>query len=462
MVRYGKLLIRYAERDAPCGEENMEFTPEKKKKLTRWLIGVATACILIFLGVQNIGVIAGAFSWLVGLVMPLIIGCAIAMIVNVPMRLVEKYLFAKSENKYLVGLRRPMALAIAVAFIGGILIGVVVIVLPELIEAVKIIINSVTEVINYFRGMSADELAEHQIGKLILELDWSEFMDKLKKWAYDESGNIVDTVFGTATSLLGGVIDLFVSIVFAMYILLGKDRLKNRMRRMVSVWLPERFGGWLAHAVSVINVSFRNFITGQSIEAMILGILCLIGMWIFGFPYAPMVATLIGVTALVPVVGAWVGGGIGAFMILTVDPMKSLFFIIFILALQQLEENLIYPRVMGHRVNLPGMWILAAVSVGGGIGGPVGMLLGVPIVSSAYVLINEFTDKREAARLAVEKECAAMSEENSTVTAEEKAEEVIENPEPLVCEKDESAALAAVNTNAQKQYQHTKKKKKKK
>ena len=166
---------------------------------------------------------------------------------------------------------------------------------------------------------------------------------------------------------------------------------------MVRVWLPKNFGEWSIHAASVASMNFRNFISGQSLEAVILGVLCMIGMWIFGFPYAPMIGALVGVTALIPVVGGFIGAGVGAFMILTVDPLKAVFFLIFIVVLQQLEGNLIYPRVMGSRVNLPGMWILAAVTVGGGIAGPVGMLLSVPIASTVYVLVKEATDKREKA-----------------------------------------------------------------
>jgi predicted PurR-regulated permease PerM len=144
-------------------------------------------------------------------------------------------------------------------------------------------------------------------------------------------------------------------------------------------------------------------------------------MWIFGFPYAPMISTLIGVTALVPVIGAFAGGGIGAFMILTVDPMQALFFIIYLLALQQLEENLIYPRVMGSHVNLPGMWVLAAITVGGGVAGPVGMLIGVPLASTVYTLFREATAKREA-------------KASARVTPEAEVETVPETP----IERDES------------------------
>ena len=377
----------------------MEFTPEKKKKLAKWLIGIAAACILIFLGVQNIGTVASAVSWVFDLVLPLVIGCAVAMIVNVPMRAIEARLWKRSEKKFAVKLRRPVALILSILFIVGVLAGVVRIVLPELVEAVGIIVDAAVEIVDKFHGMTEEDILALPFGDLILDINWDKLLDSLKTWAMNESNNIANTVFGTLTSLVGGIIDLFVALVFGMYILISKDKLKRGAERIVRVWLPKVWAERVCHAVSVANVNFRSFITGQTIEAFILGVLCLIGMWIFGFPYAPMISTLIGVTALVPVIGAFAGGGIGAFMILTVDPMQALFFIIYLLALQQLEENLIYPRVMGSHVNLPGMWVLAAITVGGGVAGPVGMLIGVPLASTVYTLFGEATAKREAKKL---------------------------------------------------------------
>ncbi|MBE6678085.1 MAG: AI-2E family transporter [Ruminococcaceae bacterium] len=373
----------------------MNFTYEKIKKLTRWLIGITTACILIFLGVQNIDVVANAVSWATELIMPLILGFALALILNMPMRFFESHIWSKTNKKGLQKLRRPLSFIISLVLIIGILVGVVWLVIPELVEAIKVIVQGVIGLVNRLSGMSEAELAELPLGSVLINTDWNKLLDSLQTWLKNQSGTIVNTAVGTITSLVGGIYDFFISFVFAIYILFSKDKLKAQAKRMIRVWLPKSFGEWSIHAASVANQNFSNFISGQSLEAVILGVLCMIGMWIFGFPYAPMIGALVGVTALIPVVGAFIGAGVGAFMILTVEPMKAVFFIIFILVLQQLEENLIYPRVMGSRVNLPGMWILAAVTVGGGIAGPVGMLLSVPIASTAYVLIKEATINRE-------------------------------------------------------------------
>ena len=377
----------------------MEFTPEKRKRLTRWLIGIATACILIFLGVQNIGVVANAVSWVAGLIMPLILGFAFALILNVPMRFFESHIWSKTKNKILQNLRRPLSFVISLLLIIGILVGVVWLVIPELIEAIKVIVQGAIELINKFSAMSKQDLAELPFGSLLLNTDWDKLLETMQTWLKDQSGTIVNTAVGTISSLVGGIFDFFISFVFAVYILFSKDKLKAQAKRLVRVWLPRNFGEWAIHAASIINQNFRNFISGQSLEAVILGVLCMLGMWIFGFPYAPMIGALVGVTALIPVVGGFIGAGVGAFMMLTVDPIKALLFLVFIIVLQQLEGNLIYPRVMGSRVNLPGMWIFAAVAVGGGVAGPVGMLLSVPIASTVYVLVREATEKREKAQL---------------------------------------------------------------
>lgn len=373
----------------------MEFTPEKKKKLSRWLIGIATACILIFLGVQNIDIVANAVSWVMRLIMPLILGFAFALILNVPMRFFESHICCKTKKPVLCKLRRPLSFIISLVLIIGILVGVVWLVIPELVDAVKVIVQSVIDLINKLSAMSEAELAELPLGSVLLNTDWDKLLDTLQNWLKNQSGTIMNTAVGTISSLVGGVFDFFISFVFAIYILFSKDKLKAQAKRLIRVWLPKNVGEWSIHAATVANVNFRNFISGQSLEAVILGVLCMIGMWIFGFPYAPMVGALVGVTALIPVVGGFIGAGVGAFMIMTVDPLKAIFFLIYIIVLQQLEGNLIYPRVMGSRVNMPGMWIFAAVTVGGGIAGPIGMLLSVPIASTAYVLVREATAKRE-------------------------------------------------------------------
>lgn len=373
----------------------MNFSPKQKKNITIWLIGVVTACILIFLGVQNVGVVADAVSWTTGLVMPLILGLAFAVILNVPMRFFESHLWSRSKKPSLCKLRRPLSFLISLVLIIGILVGIIWLVIPELVDAVKVIVQSIIDLVNELNAMSKEELAELPFGSILLNTDWDKILNTLQTWLKNQSGAIMNTAVGTISSLIGGIFDFFISFVFAIYILFSKDKLKAQAKRMIDVWVPKKFGEWSIHAASVTSENFRNFISGQSLEAVILGLLCMTGMLILKIPYAPMVSALVGVTALIPVVGGFIGAIVGAFMILTVEPIKAVIFVVFLIILQQLEGNLIYPKVMGSRVNLPGMWILASVTVGGGIAGPIGMLLSVPIASTIYVLLREATEKRE-------------------------------------------------------------------
>ena len=196
--------------------------------------------------------------------------------------------------------------------------------------------------------------------------------------------------------------DAFIGLVFAIYILANKETLKRQGSRLIHAWLPQRVGGGLLHVATVCSRIFRSFVAGQVTEAFILGFLCFIGMLLLGLPYAAMIGALVGVSALIPIVGAFIGMFVGIFMILTVSPLKALIFAIFLLVLQQVEGNLIYPKVVGSKMNLPGLWVLAAITIGGELAGPIGMLLGVPTFSALYTLLKEATANREAALAAKE------------------------------------------------------------
>ena len=373
----------------------MELSKEQMKKLSKWLIGIVTACILVYLGIQHIGVVASAVSWIVDLIWPLILGFFFALILNVPLRFFETRIWKKTNRPILQKLRRPVSFIISLLVILAVIVGVVLLVIPELVNAIKVISQSVMGLINELSAMDEAELAELPFGNALLSIDWDELLNSLQTWLKDQSGNIMDTAFGTIGSIVGGVFNFFMAFIFAIHVLFGKEKLKKQATRLIQAWFPKGFGSWFIHAASVANTNFRNFVSGQTLEAMILSSLCIIGMLILRLPYAPMIGALVGVTAFIPIVGAWIGAIVGAFMIFTIDPIKAVIFVIFLLILQQVEGNIIYPRVMGSRVNLQGIWILAAVTIAGGIAGPAGMLLSVPISSTIYVLVREATQKRE-------------------------------------------------------------------
>lgn len=389
---------------------------EKRKQLAKWIIGVIAACILIFLGVRYISSIAAAVSWLVHLVRPLLIGVVLALILNVPLGMFERRLFAKKPTPKKLKARRPLAIVLSLVLVFGIFVGVAVLVIPEFVAAVRVIASMLLSAMDQLAAFESQmDFSRLPFGEYLsrIDIDWLQLRAELELWFKQAGSAIMDRAAGVIGSVASSVIDSLIGFVFSIYVLANKEKLKRQVSRLIRVWLPERFGGKLIHAARVSADIFRQFIAGQTTEAIILGSLCAIGMWVLQIPYAPMVGALVGVMALIPYVGAFISTAVGAFMILTVSPIKALIFVVFLLALQQIEGNLIYPKVIGAKINLPAMWVLAAITVGGNLAGPIGMLLGVPVASAAYALLKEATDKREQAKLPADAPPDASTQETA-------------------------------------------------
>lgn len=372
--------------------------PKTRKTVTKWAVGTIAACILIFLGVRYVSAIAIAVQWLYELVKPLLIGTLFAMILSVPLDFIEKWLFRKKPTPRKEKARRPVAILLSFLFVIGIFVGVAVLVIPELAGAVSIVISSVTGGLEQLAAFeSSEDFSQFPFAAQLadLDIDWLKLKQQLENWIQQISTMVLDGTANALGSIASSVLDGVVAFVFSIYILANKETLTKQIFRLARAWLPEKFVNTMSHVCSVCGDVFRQFIVGQTTEAVILGSLCGIGMAILRIPYAPMVGALVGVTALIPYVGAFIATIVGAFMILTVNPFKALVFVIYLLALQQVEGNLIYPRVVGAKINLPAMWVLAAITVGGNLAGPFGMLLGVPAASAAYALLREATEKRE-------------------------------------------------------------------
>ena len=383
--------------------------PKTRKTLTKWAVGTVAACILIFLGVRYISAIAIAVEWLYNLVKPLLIGTLLAMILSVPLDFIEKHLFRRKPTLRKEKDRRPVAILLSLIFVIGIFVGIAVLVIPELTGAISIVVTSITGAMEQLAELdSSTDFSQmpfaHQLS--ILDIDWLSLKAQLENWIQKISTMILDGTANALGSLASSLLDGVVAFVFSIYILANKETLARQISRLAQVWLPNRFVNHMGHICTVSADVFRQFIVGQTTEAVILGTLCGVGMAILRIPYAPMVGALVGVTALIPYVGAFIATIVGAFMIITVNPFKALVFVIYLLALQQVEGNLIYPRVVGAKINLPGIWVLAAITVGGNLAGPFGMLLGVPAASAAYALLREATEKQEqqiAEKASVEK-----------------------------------------------------------
>ena len=232
---------------------------------------------------------------------------------------------------------------------------------------------------------------------------------------------MLTSTFSVASGIISGLVNVVIAFIFALYILAQKEKLENQGKRIIAAFLPEKVAGKMLEVCSLLYKSFSSFITGQCMEAVILGMMFVIAMSIFQMPYAFMVGVLIAFTALIPIVGAFIGCGVGAFLILIDNPIQALWFIILFLVLQQIEGNLIYPRVVGNSVGLPSIWVLMAVSLGGSLFGVSGMLFFIPLMSAGYVLLRESVNSRNAAKGYVVESKTRQEEVEKKETLPEKA-----------------------------------------
>ncbi len=373
----------------------MQDSKMTNSRAAKWLTAVLVACAIVYLGVCHIENVAGAILWLVNLFKPILLGIILALIINVPMRFVEEFLQVKIKKKKLC---RAVSIVISLVFVFGIFVGVICIVLPKLVDAVKIVTNIIVTSFDFLAGVEEHTDWSHVLfGEYLsqINIDLHSTAHQLEQWFSSFFGKVVNHAMGVIGIITSEIAKWFIGIVFSVYILAQKELLKSQVSRLIDVWIPKKYASRIMHASRVSSKVFKEFIIGQATEAVVLGTLCMLGMFVLQIPYAPIVGTLVGVTALVPIVGAFAGTIIGAIMILTVAPFKALVFVVFLLILQQIEGNLIYPRVVGAKINLPAIWVLAAVTVGGGLAGPVGMLLGVPAASAVYELLKDATEKRE-------------------------------------------------------------------
>ena len=362
-------------------------------KFTKWIIGVVTACILIYLALRHMDMIAAGISWLINMMFPILLGIIMAFVLNVPMRPIEKRLRLKNEF-----VKRPLAIVLSLVLILGIFTGVAFLVIPEIADTIRliaqIIMSGLDQAASWEQTLDFSALPFGEYLKQI-DIDWLQLKINLEQWMISQQDVLLKQAAGAVSSIAGAFTNFFIGLVFSIYILANKEKLKMQTHRLIHVWLPQKLSTPLIHIASVCNRSFRNFIAGQATEAVILGVLCTIGMLCLRLPYAPMIGALVGVTALIPIVGAFIGTVVGAFLILTISPFKAFVFVAFLIILQQIEGNLIYPKVVGPKINLPAIWVLAAVTIGGNLAGPAGMLIGVPAASAAYELLKEATEKRE-------------------------------------------------------------------
>lgn len=330
---------------------------------------------------------------------PLIAGCVIAYAVNILMTFYEKRLPRRIGKWRLEKGLRAVSLLLAVCSLMVIVALLLTIVIPELIEGVRLLAREAPPALERLIAWIVEKTTVD--GESILPKGVTTWLgalsldsDGLLQWALSQIDRIVPAVVNVVSSVFSVVVSVLLSAMFALYLLCGKEKLASQINTLMNVYLKPRRAAAIRHVLKTLNECFRSYIVGQCLEALILGALCTLGMLVFRFPYAVMVGTLVGFTALIPIAGAYIGAFVGAFMIFTVDPLKALLFLVYIVVLQQIEGNLIYPRVVGTSLGLPGIWVLAAVMIGGHVDGVVGMLLGVPLCAALYRLLREDVARR--------------------------------------------------------------------
>lgn len=367
------------------------------KKEWKKYLGFSISIFCIFLAIYY----WKAFTGIVGVALkaatPLLFGCAIAYILNILMSFYEKHYFPKSKKPFIKKSARPVCLLGAFLTLLAILVFVIRLVVPELTSCVKLLFAGVPEAMNAIvEWLDESEYFSENLIKSLQEINWNDTLSKVFKMLTSGIGSTFNFAMGAVSSVFSFVMHLVIGVIFAVYLLSGKERLQGQCNRILkryvkSIWIEK-----LHYVLSVLNNCFHKFIVGQCTESVILGALCAVGMLIFRFPYAVMTGVVIGVTALIPVAGAYIGGTVGFLLILSSESfVKAILFLVYLVILQQLEGNLIYPRVVGASIGLPGIWVLAVVTVGGGMFGIPGMLFGVPLAATGYQLLRNDMNKKE-------------------------------------------------------------------
>lgn len=369
----------------------MEINKETKKHLLQIII----VGILIYCGVQRLDVVIMAVRFVLGILMPFFIGGVIAFILNVPMKKIERNLFTK-QDKY-KKIRRPLAYILTLLLVFGVLVMAMVVVAPELADTIGRLVNQIpaafSTVQNWIMEIPEKYPAlEPAISSL--DIDWSSLTNSAVDFVKSIAAGLMNSGVDFVSNIIGGVTTFVIGFTFSIYVLFQKEKLSGQFKQILFALLPEKAAEKILHIGRLSNQVFSNFLSGQCVEAVILGTMFVIAMTIFGMPYAMLTGIFIAITALIPIFGAFIGCFVGALLIFMVNPLQAVWFIVLFLVLQQLEGNLIYPHVVGNSIGLPSIWVLAAVTIGGNLFGIVGILVFIPLCSVLYALFREFVKKR--------------------------------------------------------------------
>ena len=388
----------------------MNLNKENMRKLGELILFT----IIILIALWNYKIL---FDWIGAafrIILPFILGGGIAFILNIPMSFLEEKIFQNrhlKEKKIAQRLSRPVCLILTLAIVIGVVVLVMFVVIPELTRTIlslgRTIQTFIPEAQQFLEKLFTDN-KEIQAWLSNLNLDVGRLTDTVMSFFQNSAGNVLNSTMSAIGSIVSGVTTFVIAFVFSCYVLLQKEKLNVQVKKVVYAFFPEKRAEWMFEVGSLASKAFSSFFTGQCVEALILGCMFFIVMSILNMPYTMLVSVLIAFTALIPIFGAFIGCFVGAFLILMVDPMQMIVFVVTFLILQQIEGNLIYPKVVGSSVGLPSIWVLAAVTIGGSLMGIVGMLIFIPIVSVVYTLFRASVYKhlkRKHRDIATGREC---------------------------------------------------------
>ena len=378
---------------------------------------IGLSIFLLYLCIHYWTSVADVTGTLLRAASPLLIGCVIAYIVNILMSFYEKYLFRKATGRAALRIRRIVCIFLAFVTLLVLVVLIVWLTVSQLVPCVQLILAEWPDFLQSVVLRLGDwGLLSEEFTASIMEIDWKSQISQIIQVISTGLGSVVDVLFKAISSVFSGVVSALLSVFFAIYLLVSKERLVRQTKKVITHYLKDAWYQKLTYVVHVFDDCFHRFIVGQCTEAVILGVLCALGMWILRLPYAAMIGALTAFTALIPLVGSYIGCIVGAFMIFTQSPIKALIFVAFLIILQQIEGNLIYPKVVGTSIGLPSIWVLAAVTVGGGVMGIGGMLIGVPLFAAIYRLVREDVNGGERKK--------------KTIFTDETAPEAIHEEEP--------------------------------
>ena len=368
---------------------------ELNRDIIRKIRGLIVFTALVIVCLWKHEMVFDILGFVFGILFPFILGGAIAFVLNVPMSFIERHLFPeerREKSKGMKKLARPVSMLVVLFAVIAVVGLVMFVVLPQLASTFAGLGKSIQAFIPQVQEW-ADQLF-HNNDEIMnwvnsLEFDWNEIMNAGIDFFRNGAGSVLNSTLTAARSIVSGLTTFFISFVFAVYILLQKEKLSVQAKKVLFAFARKGRAEATLEVLSLTYNTFSSFLTGQCVEAVILGSMFVVTMTILKLPYALLVGILIAFTALIPIFGAFIGCGVGAFLIFMVDPVKALIFIVMFLVLQQIEGNLIYPHVVGSSVGLPSIWVLAAVTLGGNLLGIVGMLIFIPLVSVVYALFRE-------------------------------------------------------------------------